>query len=57
MRAGESGSEHTLGRLQFGEWAGEVLALRIDARECFAEPLLFLGDLVQSRRFVSSRRV
>jgi len=38
--------EHTLSRLQFVELAGEILALRIDARERVAEPLLLLGNLV-----------
>ena len=34
----------------------EALA-RVDAqRECFAEPLLLLGDLVQSRHFVPSNQ-
>ena len=38
--------EHSLGRLQFAELAGELFALRIDARERFADPLLLFGDLV-----------
>jgi len=38
--------EHTLGRLEFAELAGEFLALGIDARKRFAEPLLLLGHLV-----------
>ena len=32
------------------ELAGERLALRIDACQCFADPLLLLGDLVQRRQ-------
>ena len=42
--------KHTLGRLEFAELAGELLALRIDARERLAEPLLLLGDLGSSSR-------
>jgi hypothetical protein len=42
--------QHSLGRLQFAELAGELLALRIDARERLAEPLLLLGDLGSSSR-------
>jgi hypothetical protein len=37
--------QHTLSRLQLPELAGELLALRIDARERLADPLLLLGDL------------
>ena len=55
MRSLAVAREHTLGRLQFGELAGELVALRIHARECFAEPLLLLGDLVQCRHFFTFR--
>src|SRR5262249_17758247 len=46
--------EHTFGRLQFAEQASELVALRIDACERLADPLLLLGDLVQSRHSVPS---
>ena len=46
MRVRAIACEHTLGRLQFIELAGEPLALGIGARKRFAEPLLLLGDLV-----------
>jgi hypothetical protein len=46
MRVRAIACEHTLGRLQFIELAGELLALGIGARKRFAEPLLLLGDLV-----------
>src|SRR5215472_4224527 len=48
--------EHTLGRLQFAELAGQLLALCIDARQRLAEPLLLFGDLVQCRHSVPSRQ-
>src|SRR5215831_13809043 len=38
--------EHSLGRLQLAELAGELLALRIDARERLTDPLLLFGNFV-----------
>jgi len=36
--------EHALGRLQFAELTSELLALHVDERKRFADPLLLLGD-------------
>jgi hypothetical protein len=56
LRAFAVARQHTLGSLQFFELASELLALRIDAGERLADPLLLLGDLIQCGHFVPSRR-
>src|SRR5580692_9695503 len=47
--------KYTLSRLQLAELAGQLLALRIDARQRLADPLLLFGDLVQCRHSRPSR--
>src|SRR5690349_21171379 len=46
--------EHSLGCLQFAELAGELLALRIGARQRLTDPLLLFGDLLQGRHSTPS---
>src|SRR5215472_12120320 len=48
--------EHTFGRFQSAELVSELVALRIDACERLADPLLLLGDLVEYRHSVPSRQ-
>src|SRR5262249_9586700 len=48
--------QYTFGRFQFAELAGELVALRIDACECLADPLLLFSDLIQRRHFVPTRQ-
>src|ERR1700730_3833733 len=52
LRALAVARKHTLARLQFAELTGELVALQVDARKRFADPLLLLGDLVQCRHSV-----
>src|SRR3984893_11723318 len=47
--------KYTFSRLQLAELAGQLLALRIDARQRLADPLLLFGDLVQCRHSGPSR--
>ena len=56
LRALAVAREHTFGRFQFAELAGEFLALCIDASERLADPLLLFGDLVQYRHSLPSRQ-
>src|SRR5690242_19930603 len=56
LRALAVAREHSLGRFELTKLTGELLALRIDARQRLADPLFLFPNLVQRRHSVPPRQ-